>query len=150
MFCLAHAFLSYSLDRRRPERHRLVALSLTVLFYFPLDGSSDLRKIILFVSGNFSINSILSNFTFHCPAGYSHQEVIFMRSHFAYFALYINIATHSFLTFTRSVTMKNSNVCVVIYVIVSSVASVAIDASVAVAASVATVVVFLASFPPHI
>ena len=46
--------------------------------------------------------------------------------------------------------MKNSNVCVVIYVIVSSVASVAIDASVAVAASVATVVVFLASFPPHI
>ena len=46
--------------------------------------------------------------------------------------------------------MKNPNVSVVIFVIVTSVASVAIDASVTVAASVATVAVFLTSFPPHI
>jgi hypothetical protein len=61
---LMHCYPSHWLDVGR-EPHSSVALSLTVLFYFPLDGSTNLLTANLFVSGNLSVTYSVTKF--HVP-----------------------------------------------------------------------------------
>ena len=121
-----------------PTHWVVVGLSLTLRSLYPWRYSFITRWIEVHIFVKSSCVCLVTclwptsfpNFTFHCPAGYSHREAMFMWSHFSYFTLYSNIATNNFLTFTRSITVHNPNARVVIYFIfanVASAASVAVD-----------------------